>query len=761
MGETFFVDDMNFTNDRGRKAMFKPFRIRHKLVISYGLVLIVSIALGSSFIYIFVRDKLTAGLESELNNTTTTILNMVKTAATVSIKNHLRAVAEKNLEIIRYYYDQSQQGILTAAKAQDLAARILLAQTIGDSGYLYCINSHGTVTVHPQRALIGFNVADFAFVREQGLRKNGYIEYNWKNPGESASRPKALYMAYFEPWDWIVSASSYRNEFNSLVNVADFEKSIMELRFGKTGYSFVIDANGQVLIHPVLKGVNLFKAKDLPDQYLKEMQERKSGKIIYPWKNPGEDQARSKLVIFNHIPEYGWVVASSCYLDELNAPLRTIRNLIVATTLATFLLVLPISYKIGASITNPLQTLMHHFDRMIAGDFSSRMATSSTDEVGQLAAYYNRFADKIEHYRDNLEKQMDQCRKMENALSASETRYRSVMEAAPDPIVVYDMDGRVTYFNPAFTRIFGWELNECLGKRMDRFVPEENWEETFQMITAVAADKTLLAAPTRRLTKAGKVVDVAISGATYRNHTGELDGSVVILRDVTVSRQLEKQMMEIGDQVRRRIGQDLHDDLCPHLIGIQGISTVLAENLREANSPSLPLAEKAVELNQSAIEKARTLARGLCPVHLVAHGLLTALENIAYHTETAFDLECCVEGDERVVVADNTVATHLYYIAQEAVQNAVKHARASGIMISLTQDQSKINLSIRDDGRGLPGYIAPGGIGLQIMQYRANIIGATFKALSNPGSGTTIHVSLGAAMTDDKDTRIRAMPPSF
>ena len=723
--------------------MFRQLRIRHKLVISYSIVLILSIFLGSSFIYFFVRDKLTAGLESELNNTTTTILNMVKTAAAVSIKNHLRAVAEKNLEIIRYFYNQSQNGAMTASAAQAMATQILLSQTIGDSGYIYCIDSQGKVTVHPQTPLINTNVADFAFVREQLSRKSGYIEYDWKNPGESQFRPKALYMVYFEPWDWIVSASTYRNEFNSLVNVGDFEKSVLQPRFGKTGYSFVIDGNGKILIHPILKGVNLFKAKDLPDQYLKEMQQRKSGKIIYPWKNPGEYTARSKLVIFNHIPEYDWIVASSSYLDEFYAPMRTVRNLIIATTLVTFLLVLPISFKIGASITNPLQKLTHHFDRMIAGDFSSRMVISSNDEVGQLAAYYNRFADKIEHYRDNLEKQMDQRREIEEALRASEARYRLVMEAAPDPIVVYDMNGLVTYFNPAFTRTFGYELADCLGKKMDHFVPPENWEETHRMISAVIANETLSSIPTRRYTKSGTTVEVTVSGATYRNRNGELDGSVIILRDVTQSRKLEKQMMEIGDQVRRRIGQDLHDDLCPHLIGIQGLSTVLTENLREVASPSLALAEKVVELNQSAIEKSRRLARGLCPVHLVAHGLFVALVDIARHTEAVFDLVCRVKGDEQVVVADNTVATHLYYIAQEAVQNAVKHSDASRIEISLTEDESRIYLSINDNGHGLPRHLESSGIGLQIMQYRANIIGAVFKIVSPPDAGTTIHVSLG------------------
>ena len=376
--------------------MLKNIAIRHKLLISYSVVLVLSLSIGSSFIYIFIRDKLTTRLESELKNTTTAILNMVRTAANVSIKNHLRAVAEKNLEIVNYFHGLAEKGQISDAEARTRAANVLLAQRIGDSGYIYCMDSAGKVTVHPQKPLIDTNVSDFAFVREQLARKNGYIEYNWKNPDEAVSRPKALYMVYFAPWDWIVSASTYRNEFNSLVNVGDFRKSILDLRFGETGYSFVIDGNGNAIIHPLLQGINILEARDLPNQFVIEMQRRKSGKMIYPWKNPGETTARDKLVIFNHIPEYDWIVASSSYLNEFYAPLRTIRTLVIATAIITFLLVLPISLRISASITDPLRRLMHHFDRMVAGDFSARMVPASRDEIGQLAVYYNRFADEIE-----------------------------------------------------------------------------------------------------------------------------------------------------------------------------------------------------------------------------------------------------------------------------------------------------------------------------------------------------------------------------
>jgi len=106
----------------------------------------------------------------------------VRTSVDVSIKNHLRAVAEKNIEIIQHFYDQQQKGLLSEPEAKERASEILLAQTIGDSGYIYCLDSAGNIPVHPQASLVGTNVSDFAFVKEQLALKKGYVEYEWKNP---------------------------------------------------------------------------------------------------------------------------------------------------------------------------------------------------------------------------------------------------------------------------------------------------------------------------------------------------------------------------------------------------------------------------------------------------------------------------------------------------------------------------------------------------------------------------------------------------
>ncbi|MGD8836322.1 MAG: cache domain-containing protein [Desulfobacteraceae bacterium] len=720
--------------------MFKKMRIRYKLLIGYSIVFILSISMGSAFIYLLVRDTIKKNIESELNNTTNAILNMVQTSAAISIKNRLRAVAEKNLELVRYHYNQFRQGTLTQEQAQERVANLMLSQTIGESGYIYCIDSSGIVRVHPQSPLLNTDVSDHAFVKDQLKLKRGYIEYDWKNPGETKARSKALYMLYFAPWDWIISVSTYRSEFIHLVNVEDFRKGVLDLHSGPSGYAFVFDGQGTALIHPKLQGVNILETDDLPGQYLLEMHRRKTGKIIYPWKNPGEVSTRLKLVIFNHIPEYDWIVGSSSYLDEFNRPLKTIRNLILATVAATLMLVLPITFKISASITDPLHKLMHYFSQVGTSSFASRMQQRSHDEIGQLLGYFNRFMAKLERYHTDLTKEIEVRRKVEEELRESEERYRTVMEAAPDPIVVYDMKGRVTYLNPAFTRLFGWTLQQCLGKKMDHFVPDQEWDETARMITAVTSGETLTATQTCRYDKAGNIMHVSISGSTYRDSSGELAGSVIILRDITRSRRLQKQVMNIGDRERQKIGQDLHDDLCPHLIGIQGLSSVLEANLSETSSPDAYLAKQIEDLVGEAVEKTRSLTRGLCPVHMVSHGLETALQDLAEHTASVSGIACRFHCDGEVAFKDNTTATHLYYIAQEAVNNAVRHSGTQKVAISLSGKKEGIEMRISDEGKGIPVTVKKTGIGLQIMPYRAKMIGASFNIDSDPESGTMIQV---------------------
>jgi PAS domain S-box-containing protein len=140
----------------------------------------------------------------------------------------------------------------------------------------------------------------------------------------------------------------------------------------------------------------------------------------------------------------------------------------------------------------------------------------------------------------------------EKALRESEQRHRAVLEASPDPIVIYDMAGQCTYINPAFTKVFGWTQEELLGKKLD-YVPHVNWPETQMMIDKVLAGQSFSGVEIRRHTRDGKVIDVSISAAIYLNSEGIPVGSVHTLRDIRPRKAAEEALKKAHDELEERV----------------------------------------------------------------------------------------------------------------------------------------------------------------------------------------------------------------
>jgi PAS domain S-box-containing protein len=720
---------------------FRDLPIRYKLFLMISAAYILAITLGSTIIYSLVRTTIEKNIEGELKTSTSTILDMVKTSVEVSIKNNLRAVAERNREIVAHFHKLYKDGALTEEEAKRQAAAVLLSQKIGETGYIYCLDSHGNVLVHPKKELINRNVSDFEFVRKQMEQKEGYMEYEWRNPGEAKSRQKALYMTYFAPWDWIISVSSYRNEFNKLVNVDDFRKAILSLRFGKTGYSFVVDGKGDLVLHPKFGEVNFLNVKDAEGHpFMKQICREKSGKILYSWKNPGEKVARKKLAIFNSIPELDWIVASSSYLDEFYAPLHSVRNLFIAMVVLVLLLAIPLTGRISAAITNPLQDLMNRFAADTPGDFSARINKHSGDELGQLASYFNLFMEKLEQYNERLQGEIVERKRAEARLRVSEEMFSKAFRSSPNGICILSpADGQFINVNDSFLDSTGYERGELLGKNVIETAVFGDQPKAASLMEALNRQAHARDQEIELFTKSGDVRLGMLSCEPI-----EIRGQrclLLTIEDVTDRKRLEREIMEIGDRERQRIGQDLHDDLCAHLIGIEVLSEVLNRKLEQAAFGEAAFAGRITSLVSEAIKKTRRLARGLCPVHVVDYGLESALGDLCFNMGEMFDITCDLKCRDAVVVNDNIAATHLFHIAQEAVQNAVKHGRADRIDIELSCREGLIMLRVADDGVGMREGNETTGMGLRIMRHRANMIGAGFEIMPNPAGGTIVECS--------------------
>ena len=215
-----------------------------------------------------------------------------------------------------------------------------------------------------------------------------------------------------------------------------------------------------------------------------------------------------------------------------------------------------------------------------------------------------------------------------------------------------------------------------------------------------------------------------------------------VLAAVIDRRQLEEELLAISGREEQRIGQDLHDGVCQQLAGIEFRNSALVQQLakdEEAKAEAMLIGE----LIRDATRQVRFLAKGLSPVQLDANGLMSALEELTSNASKLFNISCRFECARPVLVGDNTVATHLYQIAQEGITNAVKHGEARYIVVSLSDSVGQLKLRIWNGGAGfLASASAKSGLGLRIMQYRAEMIGATLKIVSANGKGTTVACTL-------------------
>jgi signal transduction histidine kinase len=203
---------------------------------------------------------------------------------------------------------------------------------------------------------------------------------------------------------------------------------------------------------------------------------------------------------------------------------------------------------------------------------------------------------------------------------------------------------------------------------------------------------------------------------------------------------LEREVLEIVDGERQRLGLELHDGLCQSLAGIAALSSALSRNLAAGGQSGLATAANQIfRLLIEAIGDAKDLARGLSAISLNDAGLVSTLETVARNVSHIYHISCTFASDRRGLRLPHETQLHLVRIAQEAVRNALTHGRADQIAICVECLGGSGFLSIRDNGVGLSeGDRNPDGIGLQTMQYRARAIGGSLTIARRPEGGASV-----------------------
>ncbi|SMO64784.1 hybrid sensor histidine kinase/response regulator [Fodinibius sediminis] len=338
-------------------------------------------------------------------------------------------------------------------------------------------------------------------------------------------------------------------------------------------------------------------------------------------------------------------------------------------------------------------------------------------------------------------------KRAELQLRENERRYRMLFQGTTDEILVFQVDDNreplpFLDVNDIACELLGYSHEELLEKTLYDIVAAEKDEIQKRIADVIDSGKRIH--ESQHITKEDEVIPLEISARSF-SYNGR-PTIISIGRDVRDRRKLEQEILNISEQERQRIGRDMHDGLGQMLTGIGLIAQSLSNKLESQGAEGAEKVQEIADLVKEADEYARALTQGLVPVNIESNGLDSALRELTRKLSKMYDIDIQYSNTPEAKVDDNASAVHLYRIAQEAINNAIKHGNASVVHVALNMEKDHIMLHIEDNGQGFPGpEEISDGMGVRIMNFRAQMIGGHLEIKSENGEGTEVFCQMPSA----------------
>lgn len=337
-------------------------------------------------------------------------------------------------------------------------------------------------------------------------------------------------------------------------------------------------------------------------------------------------------------------------------------------------------------------------------------------------------------------------------LRESEARFASAIRATNDGVWEWLIPENKVYFSARWKAILGYqpdEISDDLKEWQSRTHPGDRGRLAKAQEEFFASDEQVFSIEYRLRHKDGAYRWILFRAFLQRGPEGEPLRLTGADADITERKHLEKEILRISDREQWRIGQELHDNLGQQLTAIELMCQSLKADLETECPHLVDQPERMSQFLQQAITQTRSLAHGLTAFRLDAEGLQAALAELAERTHSIGRATCRFICPEPVPLKDTEAAGHLFRIAQEALNNALKHANASEVVLSLSHHDGAVELKVSDNGKGLPrapakreGREGREGMGLQVMRHRANAIGAELSVKSKQPKGVMVVCTL-------------------
>jgi len=419
--------------------------------------------------------------------------------------------------------------------------------------------------------------------------------------------------------------------------------------------------------------------------------------------------------------------------DDIKNLVAAVATFLVATNVLVFFL-------IGRSL-RPVGVVLEGLQRMERGELHVRLPRFPVPEFQSISHTFNGMADALEQSQ------------------AENRRLALIAQQSSDAIMIHDLDGRVSYWNPAAERLFGFPAADIVGQSAQLITPPDREAELAAQSERLRARGVIDHLETRRRTRDGRELDIALAAAPLVDPvSGDVIGEISTMRDITQLKRAREAETELAqnrrltqiiqsslEEERRVIARELHDELGQCVTAVRTIGTVIAQRT-EATDPDIHRSARTiVEVAGHIYDTVHGIIRQLRPSALDHLGLSDALEEAVgrwreLHPDMIFTLD--VQGD--VSALGETVNITVYRIVQECLTNIVKHARARRADVQVRCIDRRLLVEVRDDGRGLtePEAQRATRFGLLGMRERAEALGGRFTLDGVPGQGLRICVEL-------------------
>ena len=408
----------------------------------------------------------------------------------------------------------------------------------------------------------------------------------------------------------------------------------------------------------------------------------------------------------------------------------------------------------------------------------------SDDELKLATTIANQLAQAIEHKRD------------EEALRESEARLRATVEQATAGVARCDRNGRIVFANRTLCKMLGYTESELIGKSVADVTYRDDLKKTMRLFRRMIQLGKPFEVEKRYVRKDGSVLWADVSASAVREPNGKAQSTVAVIVDITARKKVEEalqrsnealeelvdqrtkalsvanaelkgeierrkglegEILSISDREQQRLGQELHDGLCQHLAAVAFMSRSIATRLKNHRVIEVSDIEKIAQLVNDAATDTRNLSRALHRLDVDAAGLVDALQDLV--DREIWRTPCRLEVKPSFRIEDDAAAAHLYRIAREAVINANKHAQAREIIVKLERSGREMVLHVIDDGVGLSEERKlKQGLGLHIMNYRAQLMGGRLEFDSPKNGGTRVSCYLPRRVSPSRNAKNGEQP---